>query len=86
MPELIIGGIALAPIIAALVQVFKRVGLPSQYAPYANVVLSALAAIAVLFVSGHPEYLPSVTLALQVLVLFLSTAGFYTTAKWAVGK
>lgn len=86
MPTLEIGGILLAPIIAALVEVVKRRGLPSHYAPWLNLALSALAGALVLAVQGKPELLSPVVLALQVLVLFLSAAGVYTTAKWAVGK
>jgi len=37
----------------------------------------------VLIVQSRPDLLPSVMLALQVLVLFLASAGYYTTAKWA---
>jgi len=86
MPELVIGGILLGPVLVALIQAFKHYGLPEQYAPFANLGLSALAGLLVLVVQMKPELLTPVTLALQVLILFLSTAGYYTTAKWAVGK
>jgi len=61
----------------------KHYGLPSQYAPFANLALSAAAGVLVLVVQQRPDLLPSVTLALQVVILFLSTAGYYTTARWA---
>lgn len=86
MPELVISGIVLAPIVAGLVELAKHYGLPSGYAPWLNLLLSALAGGLVLFIQAKPELLTPVVLCLQVIILFLSTAGFYTTAKWAVGK
>ncbi len=75
-------GIVLGPVIMALVQVLKHYGLPAAWAPFANVALSALAGVLVLVVQQRPDLLPSATLGLQVLILFLAAAGYYTTAKW----
>ncbi len=86
MPDLVLGGILLAPIIAALVELAKRYGLPPDKAPFANLLLSALAGFQVLVVQNKPELLSPVALALQVLILFLAAAGVYTTSKWAGEK
>ena len=38
----------------------------------------------VLFVQSNPQYQNAVVLVLQVLILFLTSAGYYTTGKWWV--
>ena len=86
MKELIIAGIALAPIIAALVELAKKVGLPSNYAPILNAVLSALAYVGLTVLDIYPGYTDIVVVVLQVLMIFLSAAGVYTTAKFLRGK
>ena len=86
MPDLIISGILLGPIIVALVQLLKHYGLSSDWAPVANLILSACAGLLVLFVQAKPEYSGLVVLFLQVLILFLMSAGYYTTGKWLVEK
>jgi hypothetical protein len=83
MPELVIGGILLGPVLMGIIQVLKHYGLPERYAPFANLALSFLAGLLVLLVQMRPDILQPVTLALQIVILFLSTAGYYTTAKWA---
>jgi len=74
---LTIGGIALVPIIVALVEVAKRVGMPHEYAPYLNGLLSVLGMILVQYVTQSPESEALVVLALQMIVLFLTNAGLY---------
>jgi hypothetical protein len=82
MPELEIGGILLAPIIMLVIQVLKYYGLSSDLAPYANIVLSAVAGIVVLLTQSNPELVTPVVFILQVITLFLGAAGSYTTGKW----
>jgi len=83
--EVTLGGIALAPIIAALIQLFKRWGMPTRWAPIANIVLSTLACVVVLLILA--EFPWSATLEqwaiffLQVLILFLETVGVYETSR-----
>lgn len=84
--ELVVGGIALLPIIVALVEGLKRIGLPTKYAPLANAVLSVLGyGIMVvlgldiaqgLVVAGMPlpEFVGHV---LTALIVFLGAAGLY---------
>ena len=85
--DLIIGGIALAPIIVALVEVAKKyLGLPSNYAPLANAALSALAYVGMTVLGYYPGYTDWVVVGLTVLTVFLSAAGFYTTAKHVLKK
>lgn len=82
MPDLILYGIPLAALISALVQVAKKYGLPAAAAPYLNVLLSAIAAVAVLYLGGKPEYQNVTVFVLQLLAFFLQAAGVYTTAKF----
>ena len=73
-----IGGILLVPIIVALVEGAKAfLGLPPKYAPLLNAVLSVLGVLLVQYTSGSPETQPTVVLALQMAVLFLTNAGLY---------
>jgi len=77
MPELAIGGIALAGVIVAIIQVAKRLGLPSHLAPWLNGGLSVLFYALVVVVAQKPDLLQPVTLGLNALVIFLAAAGFY---------
>jgi len=84
MPELTIGAIAVAPVIAALVEAAKAAGLPSRWAPLMNAVLSVAAYLMVTQVlASKPEAVQAAAIALNVVIIFLTTAGFYTTAKYA---
>lgn len=83
MPELIIGGIPLAGLVVALVELGVRLGWPRQWAPYLNVLLTCLAALLVLWTQGKPQALPWVVFVLQVAMMFLTAAGIKTTVKWA---
>ena len=81
MTELIIGGIALAPVIVALVELAKKLGLPSEYAPLANGALSVVALVVIVLLADNPEWQTLATVVVNALVLFLSGAGLYTTVK-----
>lgn len=87
MPELFLGSIPMVPIIVGLVEVAKRyIGLPSQYAPWVNLALSALFYVVIGAVQLRPEMQEPLTLVVNVLVLFLGSAGLYTTGKTVAGK
>ena len=79
--ELVIGGIALPPIIAGLIQLAKKLGLPDGYAPVANLILQVVGYGAMMLLGIYPEYLDWVVFGLKVAVGFLTAAGFYTTVK-----
>lgn len=82
--DFVIGGIVISGVITALIQFLKAKGLNSQYAPYFNAVLTFVFYMAYLALQQFPEYVTAATVALQVLVVFLSAAGFYATGSWAV--
>lgn len=77
MPELYIGAVAIAPVIVALVALFRWIGLPGEYAPYANGALSVLFVVLSIYLGYNPDALVTVETVLNMLVAFLSAAGFY---------
>lgn len=81
MPELFYGSIAVAPLIVALIALFKRFGLPVEYAPYLNVALG-LIFVALIYATGlFPDIQQPVTFALNIVIAVLTTAGFYDAQK-----
>ena len=78
---LILEGVALAPIIAALIEVAKTLGLDVKYAPWFNAALSVLGFAAIIYVQQNPALAEPLVIALNALVIFLTTAGFYDRAK-----
>ena len=77
MPELAIGGIVLAGIIVGVIQLAKKLGLPTEYAPWLNGFLSVAGYALVVLVTQMPHLLEPVTLVLNALVVFLAAAGLY---------
>jgi len=86
MDELSIGGILLVPVIVAIVELAKKVGLPSDYAPYANAALTVVGYVGMVLLGQYPEYTEIAVHALNAVILFLTAAGFYTTASHFVEK
>jgi uncharacterized membrane protein YccF (DUF307 family) len=82
--ELMLGTVALAPVIAALVQLFKALGVPKEYAPWFNAALSVLAYALIVAVERDPMLAEPVNVLLNALVIFLSAAGFYETTRHVV--
>ncbi len=79
--DISIGSIAIAPLIVALVQVAKGLGFPTKYAPWLNAVLTVLFYVLRQLVEAHPQMQPPVTIALNLLVTFLTAAGIYDIGK-----
>lgn len=78
--ELVIGGIALLPIVVGIVEFAKRVfDLPSEHAPILNGTLTAMAYALMVFVRNNPGYEEIVAGVLMGVVVFLANAGFYET-------
>lgn len=82
---LVVGGLALPPIIVAVVELAKRLGMPTKYAPYLNGLLSLLGYGAVILTQLKPETTSLVTYVLGGLVVFLMGAGIYDRAQATVG-
>jgi len=76
-PELYLGGVALAPVIAAVIAGLRLLGLPKKFAPWANFILMAVAYAGVIYVTNVPESLDVATFVLNTLVGFLAVAGLY---------
>jgi len=84
--ELFWGTIPLVPVIVALVEAAKRyAGLPVRYAPWLNLALSALFYSVIGAAQLYPQAQEPLTLLLNVVVLFLATAGLYDRGQ-AIAK
>lgn len=79
-----IDDIALLPVIVAVVEGLKTLGLPVNYARLATGLLSVMAYGLVLFVQAYPEYQVYIVTALSMLVLFLGSTGLYSGLKAGV--
>lgn len=77
MPDIFIGSVAVAPLIVALVALLRWIGLPGEWAPWANGALSVLFVVLSIYLGYNPDALVTVETVLNMLVAFLSAAGFY---------
>ena len=83
--QLVIGGVALMPLIVGVVQMVKSVWPASEpYARMISAVLVVLAFVSAEYLKVLLEYTRLATQGLQALVWFLGTARFYhLTKSWA---
>lgn len=72
-----IGGVLIGPLIAAIIEVFKALGLPVKYAGLLNAVLSVIFWGVALAFNLIPGLQPWIVVILQVIVTILTAAGFY---------
>jgi len=80
---IVIGGIAIAPLVVGLVALAKRLGLPDQYAPWANGSLAVLAVIAAKVLELYPQYTEYFTIVATAVMVFLSASGVYQFSRTA---
>ncbi len=79
---IMIGGIAIAPLVVALVALAKKLGLPAEYAPYANGGLAvALWLVATQVVGLNPAVDEVVKVVAAAVVIFLSASGVHQFGK-----
>ena len=72
------GGLALAPIILAVIEGLKLAGMPANLAPAANLFLSAIGqAVVFVLTTRYPTAEATVLAAVQSAVLFFTVAGLY---------
>ena len=76
-----IGGILLIPVIVGLIELFKAIGMPKNYAPWANASLTVGGYLLVMLIQAYPTYEQPVIVGLSMIVVFLGAAGFYDVAK-----
>ncbi len=81
VPELVIESLLLAPIIVALIQALRMLGVPTKYAPWLNAVFSVAFYVLMIFITAQPQYLQAATIGLNGLMVFLAAAGFYDRAE-----
>ncbi len=77
MDTTLIYGIAAVPAIVGMVQVFKDMGVPSNFAPALAVVFGIIAGLAELY-GNHLAWIPA---AVTGIALGLSAVGLYSGAK-----
>lgn len=80
--DLTIGGIALVPIIAGILELLKRAGLDVKYVPWLNIVLSVLAYTAIQLLVVKPELLQPAVIIINGIVVALAAAGVYSTTRY----
>jgi ABC-type Na+ efflux pump permease subunit len=74
---LIIGGIALGPIVVALVELVKALGLPPRYWTAAMLLFSMVAYGLVLYTGTVPEAQTWIVPVLQIIITILTALGYY---------
>ena len=78
---IVIGGVALAPFVVGLVALAKKLGLPEQYAPWANGALAAAAVMAAKVMELYPQYTEYFVIVATVVMVFLSASGVHQFGK-----
>lgn len=78
---IMVGGIALAPLVVGLVALAKKIGLPEQYAPWANGALAVVAVVGAQFMELYPDYTQYFVMAATAVMTFLSASGVYQFGK-----
>lgn len=84
--DIMIGGIALAPLVVGLVALAKKLGLPDEYAPWANGTLAVVAVMASKVMEMYPQYTEYFVVAATAVMVFLSASGIYQFGKTTVQK
>lgn len=80
VPELVIGGIFMAPIVIALVELAKRIGMKTEFAPWLNGIISVLFYGVTVLIKERPDLEAIFVTITSGLLLFLFNAGVYDTA------
>ena len=83
---IMIGGIALAPLVVGLVALAKKIGLPDEYAPWANGGLVVVAVVGAKMMELYPQYTDYFVLAATAVMVFLSASGVYQFSKTTIQK
>lgn len=85
MPDLngiLIGGFAIAPLVVAIVNLVKRLGVPAEYAQYVNGGTSAVLWVtATYLLPMYPELQPYVVAVVGTVVVFLGASGIHQFGK-----
>lgn len=84
--NIVIGGVAVGPIISFVVQLLKRFGLPDGYAGWVSLGLSVLAYALLLLTKQVPQIEGSVVGVLQVLAYIAVTFGGALVSYLALKK
>ena len=81
---IMIGGIALAPLVVGLVALAKKLGMPDKYAPWANGTLAVVAVIGAQVLQLYPDYTVYFVMVATAVMTFLSASGVYQFGKTTI--
>lgn len=81
--DITIGTYAWGPIVTGLCQLAKLLGLDTKYIPLLNAGLTIVGVLLLTLVTQKPESINIVLMIVQMLIVFLTAAGLYTTANFA---
>lgn len=84
--ELKIGDVLLLPLIMAIVEGAKTVGMPVEWARWLTGLLAVLFYGLMMVYNAMPEYQTYITALITVIGLFLGTTGLYTFTKSAMQR
>ena len=74
---IVVGSVAFAPIVSAIIDLAKKIGLPVKLAPWLNLLLSIVVVIIWQLVSMGQLDTTTVEMAASVVVCFLAAFGVY---------
>ena len=75
--DIYIGTVAVIPIVVGIIQLLKKLGMPSTWAPWVNFVLTLVGYAVSLLMLQYPHWEPTTTKVLTVVIMFLTAGGFY---------
>ena len=78
---LVIEGIALAPVITAITELAKKLGLEVKYAPWLNLILAVAGFTLMMWIEQNPAASQPIAIGINALVIFLTAAGVYDRAQ-----
>lgn len=80
--NIVIGGVAIAPLIVALIEWLKNQGLPSQYAAWLCGGLAVVAyVVSAILIPMYPDLAQYAQWVVGALVVFLTSTGVYQLTK-----
>lgn len=86
LSQIVIGGTALVPLVMGIVSLAKRLGMPGEYAPWLNGVLSTAGYFLSVFLTQYPQYNDVAQMVTFGVVAFLASSGTYQLSKPGVAK
>lgn len=80
--SLLVAGVPAVVLVPLVIELAKRLGLPSRYAPLASLLAASLVAAAAELAPTVPALLPLLRWGVATLLLSLSASGAYETVRF----